>query len=93
MKARDATPSVSVNGNAHAIVRAISTRTWKGTYKPAVLYAFDPRNITQPIYNSEHYSTRDRGLIATRFVFPLVVNGRVYFGARGEVDVYGLERR
>ena len=90
MKARDAPPSVSANGNAHAIARAISTRTWNGTDKPAVLYAFDPRNITQPIYNSEHNSTRDRGPIATRFVFPLVVNGRVYFGARGEVDVYGL---
>ena len=90
MKARDAMPSVSANGNAHAIVRAISTRTCKGTDKPAVLYAFDPRNITQLIYNSEHNSTRDRGLIAKRFVFPLVANGRVYFGARGEVDVYGL---
>jgi hypothetical protein len=33
---------------------------------------------------------RDRAAMATRFVIPLVVNGRVYFGARGEVEVYGL---
>lgn len=85
-----ATPSVSANGNANAIVWAISTRTWNGADKPAILYAFDARDIRQPIYSSEHNPTRDRGPIATRFVFPLVVNGRVYFGARGEVDVYGL---
>jgi hypothetical protein len=35
-------------------------------------------------------SQRDRAAMATRFVIPLVVNGRVYFGARGEVEVYGL---
>jgi hypothetical protein len=28
--------------------------------------------------------------MATRFVIPVVVNGRVYFSARGEVEVYGL---
>lgn len=28
--------------------------------------------------------------MATRFVIPLVVNGRVYFGTRSEVEVYGL---
>jgi hypothetical protein len=28
--------------------------------------------------------------MATRFVIPVVVNGRVYFGASGEVEVYGL---
>jgi hypothetical protein len=85
-----ATPSVSANGNRDAIVWAISTRTWNGADKPAILYAFDAGNIAQPIYNSEQNAKRDHGPIATRFVFPLVVNGRVYFGARGEVDVYGL---
>ena len=34
----------------------------------------------------------DRAAMATRFVIPVVVNGRVYFGARGEVEVYGLLR-
>ncbi len=33
---------------------------------------------------------RDRAGMATRFVIPVVVNGRVYFAARGEVEVYGL---
>jgi hypothetical protein len=85
-----ATPSVSANGNQDAIVWAISTRTWNGADKPAILYAFDAKNIRQPIYTSEENSKRDRGPMATRFVIPVVANGRVYFAARGEVDVYGL---
>ncbi|HXW54217.1 MAG TPA: hypothetical protein VEJ67_00620 [Candidatus Cybelea sp.] len=85
-----ATPSVSANGNRDAIVWAISTKTWNGADRPAILYAFDAGNIAEPIYTSEQNAKRDHGPIATRFVFPLVVNGGVYFGARGEVDVYSL---
>ena len=69
---------------------AIATKTWNGADRPAVLYAFDANNIEQPIYTSEQNSKRDRAAMATRFAIPLVVNGRVYFVARGEVEVYGL---
>ena len=85
-----ATPSVSANGNKDAVVWAIATKTWNGPDQPAVLYAFDANKIDQPIYTSEQNSKRDRAAMATRFVVPVVVNGRVYFGARGEVEVYGL---
>ncbi len=86
-----ATPSVSANGNKNAIVWAISTKTWNGPdNKPAVLYAFDATKLGQPIYTSEQNSQRDRAALATRFVIPVVVNGRVYFGTRSEVEVYGL---
>ncbi len=86
-----ATPSVSADGNKNAIIWAISTKTWNGPdNKPAVLYAFDATRPDQPIYTSDQNSQRDRAALATRFVFPLVVNGRVYFAARGEVEVYGL---
>jgi hypothetical protein len=86
-----ATPSVSADGNKNAIVWAISTKTWNGPdNKPAVLYAFDATRLGEPLYTSEQNSQRDRAALATRFVFPLVVNGRVYFGTRGEVEVYGL---
>ncbi|MGC1452096.1 MAG: pyrrolo-quinoline quinone [Candidatus Sulfotelmatobacter sp.] len=86
-----ATPSVSANGNKNGIVWAIATKTWNGPdNKPAVLYAFDAAKLGQPIYTSEQNGQRDRAAKATRFVIPLVVNGRVYFGARGEVEVYGL---
>lgn len=86
-----ATPSVSADGNKNAIVWAIATKTWNGPdNKPAVLYAFDATRLGQPIYSSEQNSQRDRAAMATRFVIPVVVSGRVYFGARGEVEVYGL---
>jgi hypothetical protein len=85
-----ATPSVSANGNKNAIVWALTTKTWNGSdQRPAVLYAFDATKLGRPIYTSEQNSQRDRAAMATRFVIPVVVNGRVYFGARGEVDVYG----
>jgi hypothetical protein len=85
-----ATPSVSAHGGKNAIVWAIATKTWNGPDQPAVLYAFDANDIQQPTYSSEQNSQRDRAAMATRFAIPLVVNGRVYFSARGEVEVYGL---
>jgi hypothetical protein len=85
-----ATPAVSANGSKDAIVWAIATRTWNGRERPAILYAYDATNIAHPIYSSEKNAARDRASRATRFVVPVVVNGRVYFGTRDEVEVYGL---
>lgn len=85
-----ATPTVSSNWSRDAVVWAVATRRWNGREHPAVLYAFDAKDITQPIYTSEQNGARDRAALATRFVVPIVVNGRVYFAARGEVEVYGL---
>jgi len=86
-----ATPSISADGSKNAIVWAIVTKTWNGLdNRPAVLYAFDATKLGQPLYISEQNSARDRAGMATRFVIPVVVNGRVYFGTRGEVEVYGL---
>ncbi len=85
-----ATPSVSADGKQNAIVWVVATKTWNGSDRAAILYAYDARDIRQPIYTSEQNSQRDRAALATRFVIPVVVNGRVYIGARGEVEVYGL---
>ncbi len=85
-----ATPSISADGHQNSIVWAISTRVWNGREKAAVLYAFDARDVAQPIYSSEQNSARDRAVEATRFSIPVVANGRVYFGTRSEVEVYGL---
>ena len=86
-----ATPSVSADGKKNAIVWAISTKTWNGPdTKNAVLYAFDATRLGEPIYTSEQNSQRDRAGLATRFVIPVVISGRVYFGTRNEVEVYGL---
>ncbi len=88
-----ATPSISADGNKNGIVWAVATKVWNGPDNtPAVLYAFDATRLGQPLYTSEQNSARDRAAFATRFVIPVVVNGRVYFSARGEVEVYGLLR-
>jgi len=86
-----ATPSISADGNENAIVWAIATKKWNGSdTKPAVLYAYDATKLGAPLYDSEQNSERDRAAMATRFVIPVVVKGRVYFGTRSEVEVYGL---
>jgi hypothetical protein len=85
-----ATPSISADGNKNAIVWALTTKTWDGPEIPAVLYAFDATKLGEPLYTSEQDSQRDRAALATRFAIPIVVNGRVYFGTRSEVEVYGL---
>jgi hypothetical protein len=85
-----ATPSISADGNRNAIVWAISTKVWNGPdNKPAVLYAFDAKHLQKPIYTSEENSQRDRAALAARFVIPVVINGKIYFGTRSEVEVYG----
>jgi outer membrane protein assembly factor BamB len=84
-----ATPAVSANGSKDGIVWAIATNTWNGPQQKAILYAFDATKMGDPIYTSEQNTSRDRAANATRFVIPLVANGRVYFGARGEVEIYG----
>jgi hypothetical protein len=86
-----ATPSISADGNRNAIVWAVATKTWNGAdNKPSVLYAFDANHLQKPIYTSDENSQRDRAAMATRFVIPVVINGKVYFGTRSEVEVYGL---
>ena len=85
-----ATPSISSDGQKNAVVWTVATRTWNGPDRAAVLYAFEANNVAQPIYSSEQNSQRDRAALATRFVIPVVANGRVYFGTRSEVEVYGL---
>lgn len=56
----------------------------------AVLHALNAMNVAQELYSSEQNLARDNAGAALRFVIPLVVNGRVYVGTAGEVDVYGL---
>jgi len=86
-----ATPAVSANRDRNGIVWTVSTRTWEIIpEKLAVLHAYDAADISRELYNSDENSDRDRAGISVRFTIPSVVNGRVYVGARSEVDVYGL---
>ena len=86
-----ATPTISADGTRNAIVWALSSKRWnEADGPPEVLRAFDAGDVSRMLYSSEQIPARDRGGVGLRFNIPLVVNGRVYVGAKGELEVYGL---
>jgi hypothetical protein len=85
-----ATPVVSANGVKDGVLWVLRSKIWNGEDTAATLSAFDAEDIAHQLYSSEQNSARDRAGLALRFNIPTVVNGRVYVGAKGEVDVYGL---
>jgi hypothetical protein len=83
------TPSVSANGTSNGIVWAT---VGSGV---AALYAYNAGNLTDMLYNSNQAANgRDQFGNANKFVFPTIVNGKVYVasnaGAAGEVTAFGL---
>jgi hypothetical protein len=87
-----ATPAISANGERDGIVWVIETRGWRAADRPAVLRAYDAANVARELYDSEQRAERDRAGTALRFTIPTVAGGRVYVGAKDELDVYGLLR-
>jgi len=85
-----ATPAISANGRKDGIVWVVSSKGWNSPGRTAVLYAADASDVTHELYSSEQNAARDRAGMGLRFNIPTIVNGHVYIGARGEVDVYGL---
>lgn len=79
-----ATPAISANGGKDGIVWVLETKVWNDyDGRPARLFAFDAADISHELY-------RGAGGPALRFVIPTVVNGKVYVGVKGAVDVFGL---
>jgi hypothetical protein len=87
-----ATPIVSANGNTNGIVWVLRSKGGRAPDRPAVLYAFDAAKVAKELYNSEQNPARDRAGLALRFNSPIVAGGKVYVGAKGELDVYGMLR-
>lgn len=77
------TPSVSSSGTEDAIVWVIRN------VGRAMLHAFDATQLSQELYDSEQNGARDGAGRYVKFSVPTVVNGKVYVGTQGELDVYG----
>ncbi len=77
------TPSVSANGSSNGIVWAVENTT------PAVLYAYDPRDLSKELYNSNQAGKRDQ-FSFNKFITPMIANGRVHIGTQTGVIVLGL---
>ncbi len=81
------TASVSSNGNSDAIVWALDNTS------PAVLHAYDARNLAVELYNSNQApNARDQFGPGNKFIVPTVANGRVFVGTTNSVAVFGLLR-
>jgi len=81
--------SISSNGTQDGIAWAVDSDQFNSK-GPAVLLAWDANDLTKTIYQSDTNATRDHAGPANRYSIPVVTNGKVYFAANGEIDVYGL---
>jgi hypothetical protein len=78
------TPGISASGTANAIVWAVENTN------PAVLHAYDARDLSHELYNSNQAASgRDAFGPGNKFITPTIVNGRVYVGTTNGVAAFG----
>ena len=81
-----ATPSISANGTAYGILWAAENED------PAVLHAYDARDLSRELYNTNQApNSRDHFGSNTKFGVPTIANGKVYVATTGgTVGAFGL---
>src|SRR5579872_7351154 len=80
-----ATPSISANGSSNGIVWVTENSN------PAVLHAYDSRNLSTELYNSNQAANgRDNFGAGNKYIVPMITNGNVYVGTTNGVGVFGL---
>jgi hypothetical protein len=80
-----ATPGISADGATNGIVWAVENSN------PAVLHAYDARDLSRELYNSgQAPSGRDTFGAGNKFITPTIVNGRVYVGTTTGVAMFGM---
>ena len=83
------TPSISANGNTNAIVW-VTNNSAVLTSGPEALLAYDATNLGNTLYSSNTNASRDAPGAAVEFMLPTIANGKVYVGANGQINAYGL---
>jgi hypothetical protein len=79
------TPSVSANGSINGIVWTAENESGS-----AVMHAYDGTNLGSELWNSRMNVKRDAAGGGVRFMFPTIVNGKVYLASNNKLMVYGL---
>lgn len=80
-----ASPVVSANGTANAIVWAHENTT------PAVLHAYDASNLAHELYNSNQATGgRDQFGPGNKFIAPMIAGGKVFVGTTNTLAIFGL---
>ncbi len=82
-------PAVSANGTSNGIVWAVESPV-AGDKPLGVLHAYDATNLAHELYNSNQAGSRDQFGTGTRFVTPVIVNGKVFVGTPSGVAEFGL---
>ena len=79
-------PSTSANGTAYGILWAAENAD------PAVLHAYDARDLSRELYNTDQApNSRDHFGTKTKFGVPTIANGKVYVATTGgTVGAFGL---
>jgi len=81
--------SVSAHGEEDGILWALQVGAYDSK-APAVLKAYDARDLGRILYTSNQHGERDVSGGAVRFSVPTVVDGKVYVGGAGQLTAFGL---
>jgi hypothetical protein len=81
------TPQISANGQRNGIVWVQSNGT-TGT-----LYAYDARDVSRELWNSNASGMRDQYGASVKFAMPIIANGKVYVAGQTTFAAFGLLER
>jgi hypothetical protein len=82
--------SVSASGTSNGVLWVIETDAYESK-GDAILRAYDAADLSHLLYSSDRKREDSPGG-AVKFSVPVVVNGKVYVGAAGQLSVYGLSK-
>jgi hypothetical protein len=79
-----ATPAISANGTNNGILWAVENGS------PAVLHAYDAKNLATEFYNSSQAAGGRDQFSGNKFITAVIANGKVFMGTPNSVAVFGL---